>query len=930
MQVPPTLLLTTKLYRPRIDDNWVSRPHLLARLNAGVRHKLILLSAPPGFGKSTLVSQWLNQLRLPIPAFGLNTGDTDASQHWQSCWLSLDEGDNQLVQFLRYLMMAVRTCEPAACPTTQSLLDAGQLPGVDYLADSVVSELSALADELVIVLDDYHLIRSDEVHQVMRHLLRYMPPRLHLVILSRTDPPLHLGRLRIEQQITELRASDLRFAVAETRRFLHDRLDQSLDDATLNLLHARTEGWITALQLSSIALQRQDPRQFLDHFRGNDRLLVGYLVEEVMEHLAEPVRDFLLRTAIVDRFTAPLADALLATPQPAVSSQALIAQLEAQNLFIIPLDQVGEWMRYHDLFRDFLRHELKRAASPAHLAWLHQRASAWYAEHGLIEEALHHALAAGNTTSAADLVEAQFHSLLNRQVPMYTLVRWLNYFPPETIQAHAGLLLVQAHLPALGMAPPVSAQHFTHIERLLQADTALSSARRTSHQADLDLLRGIAAYAKGEPQQAIYHLEQAAATLPVAHEFSRAQAKLYLAVVYACLGQPAVGHTLLQSALVEATQQEQPTQMILLGGVATLQLYAAEFPALAQTTQRILRLVETLQRRPTWQGVGFVDIWRGRAHYFQGVVAYEHNELDQANYHWHMVESLRYRTHPAPYHDSLIGLALVAQAQGLPGEAWAYAQAAREFAEEIHNPWLVTKSAALEVRLTLLANQTAEAMRRAEEFTIPANQGSAFGLTLPVLVRVTTLLTEASPTSLVLGLHLTETCLEHAQNMHNAHSMIQVLSLQALTLQALARREAAYAALARLLALAEPGGFVRQFLDLGAPMENLLRAFAATQGQPAYVKRLLALFPQPPDPAERRALTSQYAKIHGITPLTAREIELLTLIRQRLSIEEIAATLVISPNTVKKHANNIYTKLGVRNRREALAKAVELTLLPPA
>lgn len=333
MQVPPTLLLTTKLYRPRIDGHWVPRPTLLARLNAGVRHKLILLSAPPGFGKSTLVSQWLNQLRLPIPAFGLNTGDTDASQHWQSCWLSLDEGDNQLVQFLRYLMMAVRTCEPAACPTTQSLLDAGQLPSVDDLADIVVSELSALADELVIVLDDYHLIRSDEVHQVMRHLLRYMPPRLHLVILSRTDPPLHLGRLRIKQQITELRASDLRFAVAETRRFLHDRLDQSLDDATLNLLHARTEGWITALQLSSIALQRQESRQFLDHFRGNDRLLVGYLVEEVMDHLAEPVRDFLLCTSIVDRFTAPLADALFANPQPAVSSQALIAQIEAQNLF---------------------------------------------------------------------------------------------------------------------------------------------------------------------------------------------------------------------------------------------------------------------------------------------------------------------------------------------------------------------------------------------------------------------------------------------------------------------------------------------------------------------------------------------------------------------------------------------------------------------
>lgn len=924
---PPTLLLTTKLYRPPPDAAWVVRPALLARLTQGLTHKLILLSAPPGFGKSTLVSQWLDNL-------GLNRAHDKPNpkiKNLKSCWLSLDAGDNQLVQFLRYLIAAVRTCEPAACPTTQSLLGAAHLSGVDYLADVVVSELSRLSVELFLVLDDYHLIRSNEVHQIMRHLLRYLPSRLHVVILSRTDPPLGLGRLRIEQQITELRAADLRLEVAETRHFLNQRLDQSLADETLTLLHTRTEGWITALQLSSIALQGQDPHQFLDNFRGNDRLLVGYLVEEVMEQLAAPLRAFLLSTAIVDRFCAPLADALLADLPAMPPSQVLLAQLEAQNLFVIPLDQTGEWLRYHDLFRDFLRHQLKRTEPPETLTRLHQLASDWYAEHSLIEEALHHALAAGNVTFAADLIEAQFHPLLNQQVPMYTLVRWLNRFPPETIQAHAGLLLVQAYLPAFGMAPPVSAQHFTRIESLLQSNAALSSARRASHQADLDLLRGVAAYSKGELQQAVRHLEQAEATLPLAHEFARTQAQLYLAVVYACLGEQAAGHRLLQQAVAEATAQERPSQIILLGGVATLQLYAAEFPALARTAQRILRLAESLQTRSTWQGVGFVDIWRGRTHYFQGVVAYEHNDLDQAMYHWRMLETLRYRTHPAPYHDSLIGLALVAQAKGMPGEAWAYAQAAREFAEEIHNGWLVTKSAALGVRLVLLANQTAEAVDRAEEFTITPNQGSAFGLTLPVLTRVTALLAEASPDSLALALSLSEACLGHAQKMHNTHSTIQVLSLQALILQALGRREAACSALARALALAEPGGFIRTFLDLGTALEKLLRSFVSTQqSQTSYAKRLLTLFPQPQVPAARRALTSQYAKLYGITPLTPREIELLTIIRQRLSIEEIAAILVISPNTVKKHANNVYTKLGVRNRREAIAKAEELSLLPPA
>lgn len=481
MQAPPTLLLTTKLYRPRADDNWVARPALLARLNAGLRHKLTLVSAPPGFGKSTLVSQWLDHVGLHAASAKQKV---DVHQQ-KSCWLSLDEGDNQLVQFLRYLIVAIRTCEPEACPTTQSLLGAAQLPGVDYLADILVSELSVLAAELVLVLDDYHLIRANEVHQVLRHLLRYLPPRLHLVILSRSDPPLHLGRLRIEQQITELRAGDLRFAVEETRCFLNRRLGQSLDDDVLTLLHARTEGWITALQLSSIALQSQDPHQFLGHFRGNDRLLVGYLVEEVMEHLSASERTFLLRTAIVDRFCAPLADALLADCPPPLSSQALIAQLEAQNLFVIPLDQTGDWLRYHDLFRDFLRHQLQRTESPANLARLHQVASGWYARVGLIDDALRHALAAGDESVAAELLISQFHAMLDQQLPAPTLMRWLALFPPATIQAQPGLLFAQLCLSAFGIGPATPSARLADIEAMIQQDPTLSATRRQALLADL-------------------------------------------------------------------------------------------------------------------------------------------------------------------------------------------------------------------------------------------------------------------------------------------------------------------------------------------------------------------------------------------------------------------------------------------------------------
>ena len=280
--------MVTKLSGPCRDDNWIERPALLACLDDDLTRKLTLLSAPPGFGKSTLISQWLVHL-------GLNgTTATPKPKIQKFCWLSLDESDNQLAHFLRYLVAAVQSCEPTACSTIQSLLGAAQLPSVDDLADVVISELSTLVTELVFVLDDYHLIHANEVHQIMRHLLRYMPLQLHLVILSRTDPPLHLGRLRIAQEISELRAADLRFAIVETRQFLDQQLAPSLDDDALKLLHARTEGWITALQLSSIAMQRQAPHQFLANFRGDNRLLVGYLLEEVMAQLATPLRNFLL------------------------------------------------------------------------------------------------------------------------------------------------------------------------------------------------------------------------------------------------------------------------------------------------------------------------------------------------------------------------------------------------------------------------------------------------------------------------------------------------------------------------------------------------------------------------------------------------------------------------------------------------------------
>ncbi len=935
MPATPTLLLTTKLYRPRTDSNWVSRPALLTRLDAGLRHKLILLSAPPGFGKSTLVSQWLDQIG------SKSASNAPVAKRQRSCWLSLDEGDNQLVQFLRYLIAAVRTCAPTACPTTLSLLSAPQLPSVDYLADVVVSELSTLTvdhdhdhdHDLVLVLDDYHLIRANEVHQVMRHLLRYLPPHLHLVILSRTDPPLHLGRLRIAQQITELRAADLRFAVAETRQFMAQAMaldDAALDDAALTLLQARTEGWITALQLSSIALQRQDPRQFLRDFHGNDRLLVGYLVEEVMEQLAEPLRDFLLCTALVDRFCAPLADALLADRLPPGSSPALIAQLEAQNLFIIPLDQAGDWFRYHDLFRDFLRHQLQRTVQPTTLTRLHQRASSWYADRDLIENAIRHALAAGDESAAAELVITKLHLMLDRQIPATTLTVWLDLFPAETIQRQPGLQCAQLWLTTFGISSATPAMQLAEIETLIHADASLPAERRQAFVADLNLLGGIWAYYDSEPQRAIGLLQLALEQQAPTHLFARAQALIYLALAHTHTGAKTVGRTLLNSALAEAKTQQRPTLMILSGALAILQLQAGELAAATRTAQQTVAAMDEFGGRALWQGIGFTDMWYAWAHYVLGIIHYEQNDLVAATHHWQQVETMRFRTNPGAYHDTLLGLALIAQANDSPNKALAYTQAAREFAAAVRRPHALAISASFEVRLALYNGQITDALAQTQAIEISANQGTDFGVELPSMTRLRALLAVATPAAITEALALAVTCLHNAEKSHNTRQIVQICALHALILQSARRTEEAVAMLARALTLGEPGGFVRTFIEHGAPMAELLHLYGAERDHSSYAKQLLAAFPPAHDAAEQRALTTQYAKLYGITPLTPREIELLALIRERFTINEIAATLVISPNTVKKHANNIYTKLGVRNRREAVAKAEEVSLLPPA
>lgn len=934
MLVPVTdILLTTKIHRPIAASAWILRPGLLAQLDQGLARRLILLSAPPGSGKTALVASWLHRLELSGEHEALRQLDADSPSprsfrhaQFKSAWLSLGAGDDRLAQFLRYLVAAVRSAVPDACPTTRSLLAAPTLPDVDYFADVLASELAALPVDLVLVLDDYHLITSPEVHALVNHLLHYPPPPLHLVILTRADPPLHLARLRLEQMVTELRLADLRFNLAETGSLLEGRLGRPLAAELVQTLHARTEGWVSGIQLAGIALQREDPRQFLARFHGGEHLLSAYLLEEVLAQLPSDLSEFTLRTALLERFCAPLAETLLEAGDPPGRGQALLDELVRRNLFVVSLDDTDTWYRYHDLFRDFLRAQLLRRGDSALVARVHRCAGAWLAAAGLIDDALRHMLTAGEADTAADLVEQQLYPTLDQQVPHSFLAGWLARFQTASAAAHPGLLIARAWQLGFRWEFAPMAPLIDRIAALLEREQGGAAEQRRLRQANLEFLRGYVAYWQGDPAGARPALERAYALMPEGYPFVQAQVILHLALSTAHTGQAEAARALVRTALVTAEAQRHPTQLLLLTALSAIQLTAADLSAATQAAAHGLAVADTPWARAAWQEVGFAGTWCAWMHYILGAVAYERNELVVAQGHWEQVVAMRYWAAPRTYHEALASLALVARARG--EDAVAYAQAARAFAVEAQSTLALAISTALEARLALWAGRRAEARRRAEELVAAGISGTAIGLVLPPLVRLQALLADGAPGAVVAALRLAEAALAQAEGAHNTRQAIAALAHQALALQAARRPAEAIRTLGQALALAEPGGFVRTFLDLGAPLAELLRAYMIAHPHAVYARRLLVAFAAEPGQAPHEPVAGWGATHGGAVTMTPRERELLALIDRRLTTKEIAERLLISPNTVTKHAANIYAKLGVSNRREAAVRARELGLLP--
>jgi LuxR family maltose regulon positive regulatory protein len=888
-------MLATKLYMPPPRPNVVLRPRLSERLNEALPagRKLTLISAPAGFGKTTLVSAWL-------------AGCERLEPKVRAAWLSLDEGENDPVRFLTYLVAALQTLAPTIGEGVLGMLRSPQPAPTEALLTTLLNDLATLSDPFVLVLDDYHLIEAHAVDKALAYLVEHLPPQMHLVMATRQDPPLPLARFRAQGHLTELRAADLRFTTAEAAAFLTQVMGLPLSAGEIAALEARTEGWIAGLHLAALSLQgQQDPTRFIQSFTGSHQFVLDYLVEEVLGQQPERIQTFLLRTSILERLCGSLCDAVLLDPSG--SGQATLDYLDHANLFLDPLDHERRWYRYHHLFAEVLRQRLHQsmASSPGDergsVAELHIRASVWFEAHGFDLEAFQHAAAAQDVERAARLMEGKGMPLHFRGA-VTALLDWLGSLPPTVLDARPALWVRYASLlMANGQTTGVE-------DKLHAAKAALALRGAKSDDNTQDLVGQIAAD-RATLALAQYRgetiLAQSRRALEYLHPNNltfRTTATWTLGVAYTLQGDRAAARLAYTEAIaLSQASGDIFTTLLATLGLGNVQEAENQLHLAAETYQRVLQLAGV-----TPQPVA------GEAHLPLARICYEWNDLEAAEQHGQQSLHLARQFERGIDRFVLceVFLARLKLAQGDVAGAAALLAQSSQSARQNNFVSRLPEVAAAQVLTFLRQGNVVAAARLAEIHDLPLSQARIH-------------MAQGNP-SVALAVLVPWRAQVEAKGW--ADERLKVLVLEALALQAEGEQDQAVQLLLDALALAEPGGFIRLFVDEGDPMAHLLAAAMAQGRMPDYVGKLLAACAaeaqQREDPASRLAPAQPPIEL-----LSHRELEVLQLIAQGRSDQEISERLVLALSTVKGHNRNIFGKLQVQRRTEAVAHARELGLL---
>ena len=911
-------LLATKLFVPQLRPGRVPRPQLVARLSRGLDGKLTLVSAPAGFGKTTLVADWLQQAGRSFT------------------WLSLDEGDNEATRFLAYLGAALARIHDDWGQPVERALRAPQPPSPQKVVAALINEIAAEELELVLALDDYHTISNPAIHETLGFLLDHLPPAMHLVLVTRADPPLPLARLRARGQLAELRVDDLRFTAGEAASFLNQVMSLALTPQQIATLEARTEGWIAGLQLAALSLQGlgsgKDIARFMDAFAGNHRYVMDYLIEEVFSRQPLPIQEFLLQTSILERLCGPLCDAILderpemvdvpsvevspadtlspdklsAVVGPTSAGQATLQYLEDHNLFTVPLDHERRWYRYHHLFADLLRDRL-RQTQPERVPDLHRSAAAWYERHELMEEAVHHALKAQDYALAVRLIQQVAFSLWQHS-KTYTLLSWMRAMPEALVRSQSSLCVDYAA--ALTVTGQLDA-----VEPWLQAAETrfLEQAARPTAPFSLAHVYNLRAYLarfRGTPAEALAFSRRALEHTPADRLDVRGPTLMHMGHAYLLDGNAAEADRTLTEACDICRAVHHPAAYLSAAHyLAQLRIYQGRLHKARAIYQAAAEFVSE-------QGV---LVCAGIEQIGLGDLLCEWNDLEGARLH--INEGLRLAEMGGDFvflRDGYLARARLEQALGNLDEALAFVHKAEKVVQHHRCPWETALVGLWKVRLYLACGDQARAAAWARNCGLSSDDEARFldefgHLTLAQVLLAQGRLDEAG--------RLLERLRQAAESAGRQGRLIQILIAQASVRQASGDEAGTLTCLEQALHLAEPEGYVRTFLEAGAGVAILLRRALDRGIAPAYVASLLAAW-------NKSVLAQPPLDQPLIEPLTPRELEVLSLIAGGLRNQEIADQLVISLATVKRHISNIYGKLGVSHRTQAVAQAQELGLLP--
>jgi len=891
-------LLATKLHRPRLAAPLVPRPRLLAQLTAGLDQGLLLVSAPAGYGKSTVVNQWLDTVDLS----------------W--AWISLDEHDGHVATFLGYLLAALRSVYPDAGLAVETLLQAPALPAPSVLADALLSDLAALPGPWLLVLDDYHAIQSLDVHALMKRVVQHRPAHVYLALTTRADPPLALERLRGQRQLCELRGADLRFTAEEAAQLLRQELGATLDDETAALLEQGTEGWAVGLHLAALSLRGQDNQaEFARRIvQSGHQLMLDYLLAEVLQGLPADRRAVLLQTSLLDRFCAPLVYAIQDENGSILPGADLLAELRRANLFLTPLDDQGTWFCYHQLFRHLLLNRLRQAYGKVEICAMHARASAWFAREGLLDEAIAHALQADDPLQAASLVECHIHEALDRE-DWRQLERWIGLLPAEML-GRPRLLLAQAWLSFIRYQFPAIVALLDSVEAALARETAQSLEQpEATLLGEIATLQAAVAFGADDSAAMMRWAAEGMRQLRPEMQYATGLATFFYITGLAGAGQPAAASEFARQQLAIHGQYPALVLRVLLA-LCNVHYALADLSALQSATT----LFDQVAQRT---GLGLSVTW---ATYAQSWLHYQRTELAAAEQGFRRLEVIV--SHGRATLDSFTGLALTLLAQGRPDQALAAVAALDARLLERGMLALAPLAESLRQRV-LLASHPAAALDRG--YCAPAAPISLQFWEQPVLTHARTLIASGAPHELAQAEELLAGHRSRAASCNSWRNLIEIDALHALALAARGEEEAALAALRRAVELAAPGGAVRLLADCGPGLAGLLEKLAGDGAAPDYVRRALALTASGAAPSPVAAPLSAAARtirIDGVVEsLTNREMDVLALLAERLSDKEIAERLVLAPVTVKKHTLHIYRKLGVNNRRSAAEMARRLGLV---